>query len=166
MGPAGLRANIPELRDALTKLLTLLRVPNVGRVVDVLLYGTKFMELLGRALGGDVDAALEVLGIMLGGRANLTEVVKMLGRLNEHDLARLGRLLGDGAVVRELVNYADVVKGVLDALGGRADGYEVIDDLASRLDLDRLRLANKLASEVMISKDLCQVCQSMCKGEP
>lgn len=166
MGPAGLRANIPELRDALTKLLTLLRVPNVGRVVDVLLYGTKFMELLGRALGGDVDAALEVLGIMLGGRANLTEVVKMLGRLNEHDLAKLGRLLGDGAVVRELVNYADVVKGVLDALGGRADGYEVIDDLASRLDLDRLGLANKLASEVMSSKDLCQVCRSMCKGEP
>jgi len=69
-------------------------------------------------------------------------------------------------VVRDLVNYADVVKGVLDALGGRADGYEVIDDLASRLDLDRLGLANKLASEVMSSKDLCQVCQSMCKGEP
>jgi hypothetical protein len=166
MGPAGLRANIPELRDALTKLLTLLRVPNVGRVVDVLLYGTKFMELLGRALGGDVDAALEVLGIMLGGRANLTEVVRGLSKLGEHDLARLGRLLGDGAVVRDLVNYADVVKGVLDALGGRADGYEVIDDLASRLDLDRLGLANKLASEVMSSKDLCQVCQSMCKGEP
>jgi hypothetical protein len=166
MGPAGLRANIPEFRDALTKLLTLLRVPNVGRVVDVLLYGTKFMELLGRALGGDVDAALEVLGIMLGGRANLTEVVRGLSKLGEHDLARLGRLLGDGAVVRELVNYADVVKGVLDALGGRADGYEVIDDLASRLDLDRLGLANKLASEVMISKDVCQVCQSMCKGEP
>jgi hypothetical protein len=166
MGPAGLRANIPELRDALTKLLTLLRVPNVGMVVNVLLYGTKFMELLGRALGGDVDAALEVLGIMLGGRANLTEVVRGLSKLGEHDLARLSKLLGDGAVVRELVNYADVVKGVLDALGGRADGYEVIDDLASRLDLDRLGLANKLASEVMSSKDLCQVCQSMCKGEP